>query len=84
MLSTEEFDRGMYAGPIGWIGGDGAEFCVGIRSALVKPPCETQLLEKSRLRETPDRNENGSASISELAEQISPSSGKVQQYVKEV
>ncbi len=31
----EPFDRGWYAAPIGWIGYDGAEFAVGIRSALV-------------------------------------------------
>ncbi|XP_038687263.1 isochorismate synthase 2, chloroplastic-like isoform X1 [Tripterygium wilfordii] len=33
---TEVFDRGMYAGPIGWFGGGESEFAVGIRSALVK------------------------------------------------
>ncbi len=31
----ETFDRGLYAGPIGWIGRDDAEFAVGIRSGLV-------------------------------------------------
>ncbi len=31
----EPFDRGWYAGPVGWIGRDFAEFAVGIRSALV-------------------------------------------------
>jgi menaquinone-specific isochorismate synthase len=31
----EGFDRGWYTGPIGWIGRDGAEFAVAIRSALV-------------------------------------------------
>jgi menaquinone-specific isochorismate synthase len=31
----EGFDRGWYSGPIGWIGRDGAEFAVAIRSALV-------------------------------------------------
>jgi menaquinone-specific isochorismate synthase len=31
---SESFDRGMYAGPVGWFGGDGAEFAVGIRSSL--------------------------------------------------
>ncbi|URE28041.1 chorismate binding enzyme [Musa troglodytarum] len=38
-LPTEEaqmFDRGMYAGPVGWFGGRESEFAVGIRSALVK------------------------------------------------
>lgn len=30
----EGFDRGWYAGPVGWIGKDEAEFAVGIRSAL--------------------------------------------------
>lgn len=29
------FDRGMYAGPVGWFGGGESEFAVGIRSALV-------------------------------------------------
>jgi len=33
----EPFDRGWYAGPVGWIDAkDGGEFAVGIRSALVK------------------------------------------------
>ncbi|KZV21682.1 isochorismate synthase, chloroplastic-like [Dorcoceras hygrometricum] len=33
--ARESFDRGMYAGPVGWFGGAGSEFAVGIRSALV-------------------------------------------------
>ncbi|CAN6442330.1 unnamed protein product [Victoria cruziana] len=32
---TEIFDRGMYAGPVGWFGGRETEFAVGIRSGLV-------------------------------------------------
>ncbi len=32
----EPFDRGWYAGPIGWVSHDAAEFAVGIRSALVR------------------------------------------------
>ncbi|EEC84436.1 hypothetical protein OsI_31053 [Oryza sativa Indica Group] len=31
----EIFDRGMYAGPVGWFGGAESEFAVGIRSALL-------------------------------------------------
>jgi menaquinone-specific isochorismate synthase len=31
----ENFDRGWYAGPVGWIGKDKAEFAVAIRSGLV-------------------------------------------------
>lgn len=31
----ESFDRGWYAGPVGWINGDSAEFAVAIRSGLV-------------------------------------------------
>jgi len=31
----EKFDRGWYAGPVGWIGRDEAEFAVAIRSGLV-------------------------------------------------
>ena len=33
--SWEDFDRGWYAGPIGWIGRSSAEFAVAIRSALL-------------------------------------------------
>lgn len=32
----EPFSRGWYAGPVGWIGADSAEFAVGIRSGLVQ------------------------------------------------
>ncbi|XP_078428891.1 isochorismate synthase 2, chloroplastic-like [Wolffia australiana] len=35
IAENEAFDRGMYAGPVGWFGGEEAEFAVGIRSALV-------------------------------------------------
>lgn len=35
MAFLEMFDRGMYAGPVGWFGGRETEFAVGIRSALV-------------------------------------------------
>lgn len=34
--ALEPFDRGWYAGPVGWIGAEGAEFAVGIRSGLVR------------------------------------------------
>ena len=34
--ALEPFDRGWYAGPVGWVGADGAEFAVGIRSGLVR------------------------------------------------
>ncbi|XP_022134886.1 isochorismate synthase 2, chloroplastic isoform X2 [Momordica charantia] len=36
IAETEIFDRGMYAGPVGWFGGGQSEFAVGIRSALVE------------------------------------------------
>ncbi|MED6124423.1 hypothetical protein PIB30_058767 [Stylosanthes scabra] len=36
IAKTEVFDRGMYAGPVGWFGGGESEFAVGIRSALVE------------------------------------------------
>ncbi len=36
ILQLEKFDRGWYAGPVGWIGQKGAEFAVGIRSALLQ------------------------------------------------
>jgi menaquinone-specific isochorismate synthase len=32
---AEQFDRGWYAGPIGWVGRDEAEFAVALRCALV-------------------------------------------------
>jgi menaquinone-specific isochorismate synthase len=32
----EPFDRGLYAGPVGWFGAEASEFAVGIRSALVR------------------------------------------------
>jgi menaquinone-specific isochorismate synthase len=35
----EPFDRGWYGGPVGWIGSDGAELAVGIRSGLVEGRC---------------------------------------------
>ena len=31
----EDFERGWYAGPVGWIGVDGAGFAVAIRSGLI-------------------------------------------------
>ena len=34
----EPFRRGWYAGPVGWIGEDAAEFAVAIRSGLVRGP----------------------------------------------
>ncbi len=34
--ALETFDRGWYAGPVGWIGQEASEFAVGIRSGLVQ------------------------------------------------
>jgi menaquinone-specific isochorismate synthase len=34
--TQEPFDRGWYAGPVGWIGRDAAEFAVGLRAGLVE------------------------------------------------
>jgi menaquinone-specific isochorismate synthase len=36
IAEMEPFDRGWYAGPVGWISRDAAEFVVAIRSALAK------------------------------------------------
>ena len=33
--ALEPFDRGWYAGPVGWVGAEASEFAVGIRSGLV-------------------------------------------------
>lgn len=34
--SQEPFDRGWYAGPVGWVGADAAEFAVALRAGLVQ------------------------------------------------
>lgn len=34
--SLEKFDRGWYAGPIGWVGRDSAEFAVALRCGVLK------------------------------------------------
>lgn len=35
IAEVEPFDRGWYAGPVGWVGCDGSEFAVAIRSGLI-------------------------------------------------
>jgi len=45
-ILTEIFDRGMYAGPVGWFGGAESEFAVGIRSALLGKVSKTTNLLK--------------------------------------
>ena len=35
-LEHEPFDRGWYAGPVGWVGPESGEFAVAIRSGLVR------------------------------------------------
>lgn len=35
LRELEPFERGWYAGPVGWVGKDSAEFCVAIRTGLV-------------------------------------------------
>jgi menaquinone-specific isochorismate synthase len=36
LANHESYDRGWYAGPVGWVSSDSAEFIVAIRSALVQ------------------------------------------------
>jgi len=36
LAANEPFDRGVYAAPVGWVGFDETEFCVGIRSGLIE------------------------------------------------
>jgi menaquinone-specific isochorismate synthase len=36
VTNLEPFDRGWYAGPVGWIGAEASEFAVGLRSGLVR------------------------------------------------
>ena len=38
LAGSEPFDRGLYAGPFGWVSQGAAEFVVAIRSALVHAP----------------------------------------------
>ena len=38
IAAAEPFDRGLYAGPFGWVSGVGADFAVAIRSARVERP----------------------------------------------
>ena len=35
IAKEESFDRGWFAGPVGWVGYDSSEFAVGIRSGLI-------------------------------------------------
>lgn len=35
IADLEAFDRGWFAGPVGWVGADAAEFAVGIRSGML-------------------------------------------------
>ena len=37
LADSEPFDRGLFAGPFGWLSGAAAEFAVAIRSALITP-----------------------------------------------
>ena len=37
LRDRENFDRGFYAGPFGWLGAGGADFSVAIRSGLLTP-----------------------------------------------
>lgn len=41
LRETEQFDRGYYAGPFGWVSGSSSEFAVAIRSALLHAPADT-------------------------------------------
>ena len=45
--AAEPFDRGLYAGPLGWIGAESAEFAVAIRSALLETETEPKRAETS-------------------------------------
>jgi menaquinone-specific isochorismate synthase len=36
IAASEPFDRGWYAGPVGWVGAEEADFAVAIRSGLVR------------------------------------------------
>lgn len=40
LRETEQFDRGYYAGPFGWVSGSSSEFAVAIRSALLHAPAD--------------------------------------------
>lgn len=42
LQQSEQFDRGFYAGPFGWLSAGAAEFAVAIRSALLHAPLPVQ------------------------------------------
>ncbi|KAG6548096.1 hypothetical protein Mapa_010376 [Marchantia paleacea] len=52
--TSESFDRGLYAGPVGWVGGGGAEFAVGIRSSLIQPGTSDKSPAQPHIRLTND------------------------------
>ncbi|KAL3698745.1 hypothetical protein R1sor_012821 [Riccia sorocarpa] len=54
--TSESFDRGLYAGPVGWVGGGGAEFAVGIRSSLIQPGTSTSIHEEPASKSTVAKN----------------------------
>jgi isochorismate synthase/2-succinyl-5-enolpyruvyl-6-hydroxy-3-cyclohexene-1-carboxylate synthase/2-succinyl-6-hydroxy-2,4-cyclohexadiene-1-carboxylate synthase/O-succinylbenzoate synthase len=51
--SAEPFDRGLYAGPLGWIGTESAEFAVAIRSALIETNLITGKTNRTKTNDEP-------------------------------
>ncbi|MEW5311204.1 MAG: hypothetical protein WDW38_002939 [Sanguina aurantia] len=60
----EDFDRGFYAGPFGWISGCGSEFVVAIRSALILPSTPPAALGSPTSSSNNNNNNNNSSSSS--------------------
>ena len=57
LRETEQFDRGYYAGPFGWVSGSSSEFAVAIRSALLHAPAAAPLLAPSAAPDPSARRE---------------------------
>ncbi|BFI28545.1 menaquinone-specific isochorismate synthase [Marchantia polymorpha subsp. ruderalis] len=74
--TSESFDRGLYAGPVGWVGGGGAEFAVGIRSSLIQPGTSDKSPEQPHIPLTNDAASKLSISKDSVNNRIPASSSQ--------
>ena len=74
LREREGFDRGLYAGPVGWVSGSGAEFAVAIRSArldrdplpLLSPP-RLQQRQQQQQQQQQQRQQHPASRLSAFA-----------------
>lgn len=76
LIAAESFDRGLYAGPVGWVGGGGAEFAVGIRSSLIQPGTSDKSPEQPHIPLTNDAASKLSISKDSVNNRIPASSSQ--------